>query len=148
MHNVIPTAPFVDIDKHGGIDEVKVPEDKACLESVDQMRLAKMIIEDLNLTTDLARAVVPVLIRNLVTLERKQRDYGPQNLIKFGVDGVIVRMSDKMERIINLSARRREELAKGIELPTFNEPMSDSFLDQSNYGLIGYVMDRGLWPKR
>ena len=140
---VIKTGVRVD---HGGIDEVREPADTAYLESMAQMRLAKMIIEDLHLTTDLAKAVVPVLIQNLATLERKQLDYGPLNLIKFGVDGVVVRSSDKLERVINLINRRRVERARGAELPTFNEPLADSFLDLANYSLIAYVMDREIWP--
>lgn len=154
-------APTVAMDKHGGIQEEHglphgspsiypaAPPDAIKPIKLDPIcALVDHITNELGLTTELARAVVPVLIQNLQTLERKQKDYGPHNLTKFGVRGVIVRMNDKMERIINLSTRRETELMKnGCELPTFNEPMSDSFLDIQNYGLIAYVMDRGIWPK-
>lgn len=144
-----PQGPSLSTD-HGGIDETGPDKTKTTdyySEAVAQARLAKMMIEDLNLTTDLAQAVVPILIQNLATLERKQLDYGPHNLIKFGVNGVVVRMSDKLERIINLRKRNQVEKAQGIEMPTFNEPLSDSFLDLANYAMMAYVMDRGLWPR-
>lgn len=154
---------------HGGIDEVKIPlvprathldmsrEDvtthhqstyipvtKQAL--VEQAEAQKLILA-LGLTTELAQAVVPVLIRNLITLESKQKDYGPHNLIKFGEYGVVVRMGDKMERIINLSKKQRQAYGNTTEMYACNEPMADSFLDMANYSLIGYVMQTGVWPK-
>ena len=96
------------------------------------------LCKELELSTSLVRAVAPVLIQNLITLERKQRDYGPHNLTKFGTFGVVVRMGDKMERIVNLS--------KKSDATTNNEPIADSFLDLANYALIAYVMQQNLWP--
>jgi hypothetical protein len=108
--------------------------------------VATDLIRDLGLDTELARAVVPVILQNLLVLDRKQKDYGSLNLTKFGTFGVVVRMNDKMERIINLSKKR--EVIRNAHLgdSALNEPMADSFLDQANYSLIGYVMERGLWP--
>ena len=134
---------------HGGIEESRPSRN---LESAEAQRL----ILALGLTTDLARAVVPILIRNLITLEAKQKDYGPHNLTKFGTFGVVVRMGDKMERIINLAnkSRRYEGVADAIgRHPSAraeivqNEPLADSFLDMANYSLIGYVMNTNTWPK-
>ena len=129
---------------HGGIEEVrrlgpqncppKVSTDLATVE-------AQKLILALGLTTELAQAVVPVLIRNLLTLEAKQKDYGPHNLTKFGSCGVVVRMGDKMERIINLAKHPR------AAADVCNEPLSDSFLDMANYSLIGYVMQQNIWPE-
>lgn len=88
-------------------------------------------------TTGLAKAALPVVLENLLILDRKQQDYGSGNLLKFGVQGVVVRANDKLERIINLSKRTSDAQ---------NEPLADSFLDLANYALIGYLMHTGKWP--
>lgn len=97
----------------------------------------------IDLKSDLARAILPIVIENLQLLDQKQQDYGSRNLLRFGVPGVVVRMSDKMERIITLTDLHQ------IKPGSSNfEPLSDSFLDISNYGLIAAVMQRGLWPTK
>lgn len=133
--NKDPRTNSARMDSHGGIDLAP--------EGTDFKEIVRYLSKDLDLKSELALAVVPVLLQNLITLDKKQQDYGPHNLTKFGVGGVIVRMNDKMERIINLDRRRKEN-----EAFAFNEPISDSFLDIANYGFIAYVMERGLWPDK
>ena len=120
--------------------------------SLDPTQLARLE-SDLGLKTELAQVLLPVVLDNLKLLDRKQQDYGSTNLLKFGVDGVVVRLNDKLERIINLR-KKAERLARGYggsvksgETAFQNEPMSDSFLDASNYALIAYVMSVNAWPK-
>ncbi len=114
--------------------------------------LVSDVCNKLGLKTSLVHVVVPVLIQNLITLEMKQRDYGPHNLTKFGTFGVVVRMNDKMERITNLSKKSGLGLAygmagdKSLDATVNNEPIADSFLDLANYALIAYVMQKNLWP--
>jgi hypothetical protein len=115
--------------------------------------LVSDVCNKLGLETSLVRAVAPILIQNLITLEMKQRDYGPHNLTKFGTFGVVVRMNDKMERITNLSKKSGSlslayQMAndKTLNSAANNEPLADSFLDLANYALIAYVMQQNLWP--
>ncbi len=96
---------------------------------------------ELGLKTELAAAILPVVIENLQLLDRKQQDYGPANLIKFGAFGVVVRANDKMERIINLMKQRHEQGALDVK----NEAVQDSMLDLANYALIAYVLETGKW---
>lgn len=101
------------------------------------------------LVTDLAKLALPVLIENLITLDRKQQDYGSNNLTKFGVDGVVVRANDKLERIINLRKKSKGKTwthAEKEAVLACNEPLADSFLDLANYALIGYLMQTAKWP--
>lgn len=142
-------TPCVTTD-HGGIDETPAspaPQNTSLAEAT-----ALGLCRELGLETELAQAVAPVLIQNLITLEKKQRDYGPHNLTKFGSFGVVVRMNDKMERITNLMNKRQansaERMAGRMCSPNsvYNEPMSDSFLDLANYAMIAYVMQQNLWP--
>lgn len=63
-------------------------------------------------------------------LAGKQHDYGPRNILKFGVDGLAVRLWDKIARFSNL--RQRGTDAK-------NEPLVDTFID-----MVGYVVIRDM----
>jgi len=72
----------------------------------------------------------------------KQRDYGPGNINNaFGgpMNGLLVRMGDKFERLKNL-------FAFGDGKPQ-HEPIEDSFKDLANYAIIAMMVKRGKWPR-
>lgn len=83
-------------------------------------------------------AVDSVLADMRATMLAKQADYGPGNINKFGEYGVLVRTSDKIERLINL-------LNSGNE--PANEALDDTWLDIANYGLIAQMIRRGIWGR-
>lgn len=65
--------------------------------------LAKEVADKLGCKTD---AVVPFLeisLQNCLLFDIKQQDYGPGNIARFGTFGCVVRMSDKLERLNNLT---------------------------------------------
>ena len=64
-------------------------------------------------------------------LASKQRDYGPQNITKFGIQGLKVRMWDKIARIANLTTQGRD--------PS-NESLVDSFVDLMGYCVIAVMI--------
>lgn len=69
----------------------------------------------------------------------RQTDYGPFNVARAWPDpttALIVRITDKLERLKNLHG-------KGS---TFGESARDSWLDTSNYGLIGVMLTDRTWP--
>jgi hypothetical protein len=66
------------------------------------------------------------------TLIRKQRDYGPTNINKFGITGIIIRMYDKVGRLTNLSSSNKK-----IEI---EETLFDTALD-----LVGYCAIANMW---
>ena len=73
-------------------------------------------------------------------LVKKQQDYGPHNISAApggAVNGLLVRMNDKMERLKNLYYSDRE---------VQNESLEDSFLDLANYAVICLMVQRGKWP--
>ena len=72
----------------------------------------------------------------LPLLERKQNDYGYENINRFGRDGILVRMHDKIARIENLADR--------IDMPS-NESLADSFVDLVGYSIIGMMWEYGIW---
>ena len=81
----------------------------------------------------------------------KQHDYGPQNVavgsllktkedIKLSLLGLWFRINDKVERIKTLLMRGGDSAVEG-------EPVTDSFSDISNYGVMAQVVSRGKWAK-
>ena len=66
------------------------------------------------------------------TLISKQRDYGPENIRRFGRRGLIVRMHDKIARLENLTASAAE--------PN-NESIADNILDVVGYAAIGIMLE-------
>ena len=82
---------------------------------------------------------------------RKQYDYGPQNIavgtilktaddIKLSLLGIWFRINDKVERIKTLLMRDGKNSVQ-------DEPITDSFSDVSNYGVMAQVVARGKWAK-
>jgi hypothetical protein len=69
------------------------------------------------------------------TLIRKQTDYGPENISRFGLDGLLVRCHDKIARLKNLHLFRGGESA--------NESVTDTYLDIIGYSAIGMMWERG-----
>lgn len=71
----------------------------------------------------------------------KQRDYGPGNINNaYGgpINGLMVRMGDKFERLKNLLASGHTPQHESIE---------DSFKDLANYCIIAMMVTRGTWPE-
>ena len=81
---------------------------------------------------------------------RKQMDYGPSNIAmgtsldtddekRLSKIGLIVRINDKIQRLINLVVKNNREAQ--------NEPVMDAFKDLSVYGIIAQIVDNGKWGK-
>lgn len=66
-------------------------------------------------------------------LVNKQHDYGPENIARFGRIGLLVRLHDKISRLINL-------LRRGVEPK--NESLRDNYMDVINYCAIGMMLER------
>ena len=80
---------------------------------------------------------------------KKQMDYGPSNIsvgtnliteeeVKMSLTGLWCRMNDKIQRIKNLLMNNQK---------INNEPLEDSFLDVSNYGIMATIVKNGKWGK-
>jgi len=70
----------------------------------------------------------------------KQKSYGPHNISTFGLKGVVVRLWDKMQRIVRLTWLEMDN-------PLQNETIRDTLLDIADYGLIATLVYDGKWPK-
>jgi len=69
----------------------------------------------------------------------KQRSYGPMNIAKFGELGVMVRTSDKLERLVNL-------IMNNLDNPLADESLDDTWIDLADYGIIAMLCRKGAWP--
>ena len=79
----------------------------------------------------------------------KQMDYGPGNIsvgsnletdeeIKMSLTGLWFRMNDKIQRMKTLLMSNQN---------ANNEPLEDSFLDVSNYGIMSTIVSNKKWGK-
>ena len=71
----------------------------------------------------------------------KHKDYGPKNISDSPggpVNGLRVRMHDKLARINNLVDNNRDPEHESLE---------DSFKDMANSAIIGLLVFRGKWDK-
>ena len=66
------------------------------------------------------------------TLIRKQHDYGHGNITTFGLKGVLVRLSDKVERLINLQSKKTKAQ---------NESTVDTLRDIVGYCVIALMLN-------
>lgn len=71
-------------------------------------------------------------------LIRKQLDYGPNAISRFGLDGIVVRMSDKLERLINLQQLKSD--------PEVDESIEDTLRDLAGYAVLGLLVQKDLFP--
>ncbi len=92
----------------------------------------------LEFKTSLAKEYLNLAIANTILFDRKQFDYGPHNITKFGTTGCVIRASDKFERIANLFKANRKKAA--------NEALLDSYRDIHIYMNIVQMIECGLWP--
>lgn len=67
----------------------------------------------------------------IATLCKKQHDYGHGNILRFGTYGVIVRLSDKIERLDNLMKKN---------ITAQNESTNDTLLDIVGYTVIALML--------
>ena len=88
-----------------------------------------------DIVTEMGRAALVVAIENIVILDRKHRDYGPNNIKWLGEQGICGRVGEKAIRIKSLLEKKT----------VLNESIHDSWLDIGNFALIAILVRRGIW---
>ena len=82
---------------------------------------------------------------------KKMMDYGLSNIalgssledsedINLSLTGIWLRCNDKINRLKNMLKRKGRNYVQ-------DEPMIDSFIDISNYGIIAQLVMKGKWKK-
>ena len=85
-----------------------------------------------------------------LTFCKKQFDYGPGNIsmgtalkddqeVNTALLGIIVRLNDKINRLVNLSTKHNFE--------SKNEPIEDAFLDIAVYSVMPLIVKDRKWSK-
>lgn len=70
---------------------------------------------------------------------RKRKQYGTKNITIGGMFGLAVRLSDKVERMLNVC--RNIERGEVVEF----ESLTDTIIDIRNYATIALLLDNGQW---
>ena len=86
--------------------------------------IAIQAIQDLRRTNDWDSGEMATLLAS------KQHDYGHGNITAFGMKGVLVRLSDKIERYINLKSKKAQ-----------NESKTDTLRDIVGYCVIALMLN-------
>ena len=98
---------------------------------------------------ELSKSFREIQKEQYVLFVSKMMDYGLGNIalgsdltekedVDFSMMGIWLRCNDKINRLKNLLKRKGDAYVK-------NEPMIDSFVDISNYGIIAQLVLRGQW---
>ncbi len=114
-------------------DSIQIHQAWFLLASHSAISLFNHLLED----PEYSKFVNVMLSKKLVTATviKKQHDYGPENISKFGMWGLIVRLHDKIARLNNLLSSKR----KGFNSVS-NETIYDTLLD-----IVGYSTVALLW---
>jgi hypothetical protein len=87
-----------------------------------------------------------IAIENCELFLKKHLVYGPDNINELGKGGVIKRVKENCIRLENVIVRDEGPLDVELnaELDAHEE---DAWRDTSNFGIIGEMKRRGVWPK-
>ena len=125
--------PNVDSTGDGYSAELTAPHPAVC----QHEELIDDVIISLGLTESLSREYIRIALSDIALFDRKQHDYGSENIASFGEFGVLVRSNDKIARLRHLY---------NSVYPVANESVEDSWCDQSVYGVIARMCRAGTWP--
>ena len=73
-------------------------------------------------------------------LAHKQHDYGHGNIMRFGLKGIVVRLTDKYERLANLQFTKDFLEDGGTVAPLVNETIADTLHDIIGYCVVGLMV--------
>ena len=105
---------------------------------VSKNRLVEVLFKELECQEEQTKIIIELILEDIKLFDKKQHDYGPNNISKFGVQGVLVRTNDKLERLINLYKNDRNPE---------NESIDDTWQDLSIYGVIARAVIKDQWDK-
>ena len=104
---------------------------------VGTVPLENKIFFELGCTDKWTLDYIRFVLRDIKLFDRKQHDYGSDNIADFGEKGVLFRANDKIARLRNL---HRNDVVPS------NEKVEDSWADLSVYGVIARMCRAGVWP--
>jgi len=94
------------------------------------------IAAEYDIQTAMGREALSVALECVALLDRKQRDYGSENISGFGEFGIMVRLADKQSRLKRLLTN---------SIAPSNESIEDTYKDMVNYPILALLVRRNLW---
>jgi predicted transcriptional regulator len=104
-----------------------------------QEEVVDALVEYLNLTEPISRAFIEEALVSIKLFDSNQHDYGHNSISTFGVRGILVRLNDKVARLINLIWDKDTE--------PLNETTEDSWRDTGVYSTIAILVGKGIWAR-
>lgn len=97
----------------------------------------------------IAKGYEQIILEQYELFAKKHLDYGMSNISagtqlsndsekEFALTGLWYRLSDKINRWKNMIINKRK---------ANNEPLTDTYQDIVNYGIIAQLVERGFWKK-
>ena len=107
-------------------------------ENVDASELIELS-RQLGLKTSQGKKALEYSLKCVQLLDRKQQDYGPNNIAYSGELGIAVRVMDKCCRLRHILESKGD-----VQF----EAKTDTYMDMANYGLIGMMLENGEWEEK
>lgn len=107
-------------------------------ENVDASELIELS-RQLGLKTSQGKKALEYSLKCVQLLDRKQQDYGPNNIAYSGELGIAVRVMDKCCRLRHILESKGD-----VQF----EAKTDTYMDMTNYGLIGMMLENGEWEEK
>ena len=99
--------------------------------------LVQTVFTELGCQEPITLDYIQVALQDVKLFDKKQHDYGSENIAAFGERGVVVRMNDKLARLRRLV---------WSSLSPANEAIADSYADIGVYSVIARLCREGRWP--
>jgi hypothetical protein len=100
-------------------------------------KLVDFVYNELQCENAVTKEIIRLSLGDVKLFDIKQSDRGPENIRVFGSKGCVLRMQDKMSRIITIDWHGKE--------PRVSEPVENEYADMAVYALIARVVKKGLW---
>lgn len=131
-------------DMSASYDEVIVQTNSLENVSLSQLYYKKVLLWDYLAIKSIAalRSIDIEITKAMVlyTLISKQRDYGKNNISRFGSSGLLIRVHDKLARIQNILERSKNNIDTAMSLNSVkDESIVDTFVDVIGYSIIGLM---------
>lgn len=121
----------------GNMNSFKKPSKSDRKDARLDVGLVNEIYKVCNCKDPLTKDFIRVAIGAVQVFDYKQQSYGPGNIAAFGEYGVMVRLHDKLARLMNLSRAGREPK---------DETKDDTWGDMATYSLIALMCRWRWWP--
>lgn len=151
FHPIIAAGMRYEMRRYRTVNGLKNPEEvRAILELIYPKNKGKGL--DNPVFEQITLHFTEKMIELIRLFDKKQKDYGRENIAEFGRMGILIRMNDKMARIKNLTRGGSllakvdsKQLSPEVLGNHHNEALRDSYMDIAVYAVIDSLLEDGTW---